>query len=82
MQHKMSHENQLACLAVINLSAEGFKRAVSLIEPVLNPALTVVQIAIGVATLWWILRRVKGVNLDNKLKELKLRKPKRKPLRK
>lgn len=83
MRSKMSHENQLACLAVVNLTAEGLKRAVSLIEPVLNPALTVVQIAIGVATLVWILRRVKGVNLDNRMKELKLRKPRaKKPLRK
>ena len=77
MQRKMSHENQLACLAVINLTANGVARAVSFIEPILAPALTLVQVLIGVATLVWFLRRIKGVNLDNKLKEQKLRKPRK-----
>lgn len=72
MFSKMNVDNQVAVLAFLNLSADAVRKIGTWLEPVLSPLLTVMQIVIAVATVVWILQRVKGVKLDNKIKQKEL----------
>lgn len=69
---KMNTDHQVAVLALVNLAAEAVKKVILWMEPVLGPVLTTGQIVIAVLTVIWIWQRVKGVKLDNKLKQKEL----------
>jgi hypothetical protein len=69
---KMNIDHQVAVLALVNLAAEAVKKVILWIEPVLGPVLTTGQIVIAVLTIVWLWQRVKGVKLDNKMKQKEL----------
>ena len=69
---KMNIDHQVAVLALVNLAAEAVKKVILWIEPVLGPVLTTGQIVIAVLTIVWLWQRVKGVKLDNKIKQKEL----------
>lgn len=69
---KMNIDHQVAVLALVNLAAEAVKKVILWIEPVLGPVLTTGQIVIAVLTIFWLWQRVKGVKLDNKIKQKEL----------
>ena len=69
---KMNTDHQVAVLALVNIAVEAVKKVVLWIEPVLGPVLTIGQIVIAAVTIIWIWQRVKGVKLDNKIKQREL----------
>jgi uncharacterized membrane protein YciS (DUF1049 family) len=44
------------------------------VEPVIAPLISLGQLGIAIATIVWICVRVRGVRLDNKIKEKELKK--------
>lgn len=64
----------MIALVTANGIVAGIQKAVAAIEPVVAPLISVGQFLIAVATLIWIIYRIKGVRLDNKLKEKELKK--------
>jgi hypothetical protein len=64
----------IAGMVAVNGLVAGIRGIVTAIEPLLGPLVSVGQIGIAAATIVWIVFRVKGVRLDNKLKEKELKK--------
>jgi hypothetical protein len=68
----MKHDYDILALLSLNTVFEPIKILLQAAEPLAGPALTLVQIAIGVATFVWIVVRIKGAKLANKKAEKEL----------
>lgn len=67
-------DKTMIALVAANGVVAAVKKAVEVVEPVIAPLISVGQLLIAVATLVWIIYRIKGVRLDNKLKQKELEK--------
>lgn len=75
MASKMNFSDKtMIAVVTANGIAAGIQKVVSTVEPAIAPLISVGQLIIVIATVVWIIVRIKGVRLDNKLKEKELNK--------
>lgn len=67
--------SEIPALALVSANSmlAGAQWVLKAVEPVLASLVTLAQVVIGVLTIIWIVQRVKGIKIENKIKALELK---------
>jgi uncharacterized membrane protein YciS (DUF1049 family) len=75
MSFKMNlSDKAMVALVATNGVVAWVQKICAAVEPVIAPLISLGQLGIAIATIVWICVRVRGVRLDNKIKEKELKK--------